>query len=135
MVVKGKCLTAILYGAMFIAGNVLAAAPDVGDAPATAAGKPGMFGFMFPFLLIFVIFYFLIISPQRKQQKETEKMQTGLKKGDRVITTSGIHGTVWDFKEPEKVVVLDVAPNVRMSFSRNAIASVKKDAQSQITAK
>lgn len=107
-----------------VAGGVMAAAAEGGAAPAGKAASPGL-GMFLPFLIIFGIFYFLVIAPQRKQQKETEKMQSGLKKGDRVITTSGMHGTIYDLKDAEKIVVVEVAPNVRVSFNRNAVASVK----------
>ena len=70
----------------------------------------------------------LIIAPQRKQQKETDQMLAALKKGDRVVTSGGLHGTVADFKEADKAVVLEVAVNVRVTVSRSAIASVKREA-------
>ena len=110
--------------------------PDIADIATPVSEQPsGPTAFMsfFPLLVIMGIFYFIIIAPQRKQQKQTEKMQSALKKGDRVITNSGIHGTVTDLKEPEKIVVVEVAPNVRISFTRSHIASIKT--QEQITAK
>ena len=112
----------------------LVLAPDPG--PATPAGVPvgrqasgaAMLTSMFPFILIFVIFYFLLIAPQRKQQKETDRMLAALKRGDRVVTGGGIHGTIVDLKEADKAVVLEVAPNVRLTLNRSAIASVKREA-------
>ncbi len=86
---------------------------------------------LIPFALIFVIFYFLLIAPQRKQQKELESMLAALKKGDRVVTTGGLHGTIVDFKEAERAVVIEIAQNVRVTVSRSAIASVKREGQIQ----
>ncbi len=110
--------------------------PDIGDVATPVSEQPsGPTAFMsfFPLLVIMGIFYFIIIAPQRKQQKETEKMQSALKKGDRVITNSGILGTVTDLKDAEKVQVVEVAPNVRVNITPSYIASIKK--QEQITAK
>ena len=58
----------------------------------SASGSLGMS--LLPFLAIIVIFYFFLIRPQNKKQKETQKMLDALKKGDKVITIGGIHGTV-----------------------------------------
>lgn len=109
---------------------VLAAAADAG-APvpvSSSASSSAMLTSLVPFALIFVIFYFLLIAPQRKQQKELERMIAALKKGDRVWTTGGILGTIADFKEAEKSVVLEVAPNVRLTVARSHIASMRKEA-------
>lgn len=112
-------------------GRMLAEAPGVAGAPAgvTDKGSPSaLFMAMLPFLLIFGIFWFLVIGPQRKQQKETETMQAGLKKGDQVVTSGGHHGTVVDFREADKAVVIEFAPNVRHVVSRSHVASIKRQA-------
>ena len=75
-----------------------------------------------PFGLIILIFYFFIIRPQNKKQKETEKMIAALKKGDKVVTIGGIHGTVAQTKE--KTVIVKVDDNTKIEFLRSAIASV-----------
>ena len=75
-----------------------------------------------PYLLIFLIFYFLVIQPQRKKQKETQSMIANIKKNDQVVTNSGIHGTVAMVKE--KTVVVRVDENVRIEFDKEAIAAV-----------
>jgi len=80
------------------------------------------------FGLIFVIFYFLIIRPQNKKQKEMQKMLAAVKKGDKIVTIGGIHGVVNTVKEGGTVVV-KVDENCKMEFSKSAIASVlNKDA-------
>lgn len=77
------------------------------------------------FALIFVIFYFFIIRPQNKKQKETEKMIAGVKKGDKVVTIGGIHGVVTSTKETTVVVKVD--DNCKIEFSRSAVGSVVVD--------
>ena len=91
-----------------------------GSAP-SASGS--LLGTLFPFLLIIVIFYFFLIRPQNKKQKETEKMHNALKKGDKVITIGGIHGVVSSVKE--KTVILKVDDDCKMEFNRTAISSVE----------
>lgn len=70
------------------------------------------------------IVYFMIIRPQQKKQKETEAMRASIRKGDRVLTTGGLYGTV--VGEREGVVVLKVADDVKLEFARDAIVQVKE---------
>lgn len=100
--------------------SLLQAAGTAGSASTTGA----LTGTLLPFLLIIVIFYFFLIRPQNKKQKETEKMLAALKKGDKVITIGGIHGTISSVKE--KTVIVKVDENVKLEFNRSAIASVEK---------
>ena len=74
------------------------------------------------FGLIIVIFYFLIIRPQKKRDKETKEMLASVKKGDKVVSIGGIHGTVVVVKETSIVVKVD--DNTRLEFSRSAISSI-----------
>lgn len=83
---------------------------------------------LMPLILMFVIFYFLLIRPQHKKQKEHEKMVSELKKNDEVITTGGIHGTVVNVKD--KTFILRVDDNVRIEVSKSAITGVKKQVAS-----
>lgn len=76
-----------------------------------------------PFIAIIAIFYFFIIRPQNKKQKETQKMIDALKKGDKVVTIGGIHGVVSSTKE--KTVILKVDENVKIEVNRAAIAGVE----------
>ncbi|MBQ0051410.1 MAG: preprotein translocase subunit YajC [Treponema sp.] len=91
-----------------------------------AAGDPtqsqSMLMTVLPFVLIIGIFYFFIIRPQNKKQKETEKMINALKKGDKVVTIGGIHGVVSSTKE--KSVIVKVDDNTKIEFNRSAIAGV-----------
>lgn len=76
---------------------------------------------LFP-VLIFVVFYFMLIRPQQKKQKETQKMLESLRSGDKVVTTSGILGTVTNVKE--KTVIVRIADNVKVELLRSAIQTV-----------
>lgn len=91
----------------------------------TAAGSGNLLITVLPFVLIFVIFYFFIIRPQNKKQKETERMISALKKGDKIVTIGGIHGTVTATKE--QTVIVKVDDNSKIEFSRSAIANVVTD--------
>jgi preprotein translocase subunit YajC len=75
-----------------------------------------------PFIGIFAIFYFLLIRPQQKQRREREAMLSAVKKGDRVVTTSGMHGTVLNLTE--HTVLLRAGDGVKLEFDRAAIGRV-----------
>ncbi len=99
---------------------LLAMAPPSGQ-----GGGGGMISTLIMFGAIFAIFYFMIIRPQQKRAKEREKLLSAVQKGDKVILSSGLYGTVAGLEE--KTVLLDVGNNVQMKCDRSAIASVIKD--------
>ena len=107
---------------LFSGLTLLQAGPAAGG---SATGS--MLSTLIPFALVFVIFYFLIIRPQNKKQKDMKKMIEAVQKGDKVVTIGGMHATVDKVKDG--IVVLRVDENVKMEFSKSAIASVegKKD--------
>ncbi|HBR15488.1 MAG TPA: preprotein translocase subunit YajC [Candidatus Omnitrophica bacterium] len=86
--------------------------------------EQGGFPIIYAYILIFFIFYFLVLRPQRSKQKEQKEMIKNLKKNDEVITTSGIHGTVALVKD--KTVVLRVDDNVKIEFDKESILSIQK---------
>jgi preprotein translocase subunit YajC len=71
-----------------------------------------------------LVMYFLMIRPQQKRQKEHQKMLDGIKKGDKVITAAGIHGTVTDIDGA--TYTLQVSDNTKITFDKSAVASVKQ---------
>ena len=75
-----------------------------------------------PLVAIVAIFYFLILRPQNKKQKETQKMLAALKKGDRVITIGGIHGVIQTIKE--NTVIVKVDETTKLELNRSAISTV-----------
>jgi preprotein translocase subunit YajC len=77
-----------------------------------------------PLILIFIIFYFLLIRPQKTKEKEHQKMLSNLNKNDEVVTASGIHGTIVNVKE--KTFILRIDDNVKIEIEKNCVAYVKK---------
>lgn len=94
-------------------------------AQAAPAPGPSPLGTIVPFICIGVIFYFLIIRPQSKRQKELAALIQALKTGDKVVTSSGIHGIIANVKEGN-TLILKVADNVKIEIDKSAIASVDK---------
>ena len=92
------------------------------DPGAVGWGPGGAFAQFVPFILIIVIFYFLLIRPQSKKRKETEKMLSALKKGDKIVTIGGLYGTIQSVKETTVIIKAD--DNVKLEFLRSAISSV-----------
>ena len=88
----------------------------------------GGFVSLLPLLAIFAIFYFLLIRPQQKKQKDQRQMTENLKKGDRVITQSGIHGTI--VKVKDQTLIIEVAEKVKMEFSKSAVGAKKPSPES-----
>lgn len=87
--------------------------------------KNPIFQFL-PFILIFGIFYLLLIMPMRKRQKKHQELLTKLSKGDRVVTTGGIFGTV--IEAEGEVLTVRIAENVKIQVARTAVAGLAKDA-------
>lgn len=79
---------------------------------------------MVPLVLIFIIFYFLIIRPQKAKESEHQKMLGKIAKNDEIITTGGIHGTIINVKD--KTVIVRIDENVKIEVEKNCIAIVKK---------
>lgn len=77
-----------------------------------------------PIILIFIVFYFMLIRPQQKRQKQHEQMIRNLTKNDEVVTNGGVHGTIINVKDT--TVILRVDDNVKLEVERHAIAYVKK---------
>ena len=96
------------------------AAAPVAAAPSQADQMLHMFAIL---AITIGIFYFMIIRPQQKKQKETEAMLQAVSKGDRVLTSGGVFGTVVG-KKTEDVIVLKVADDVKMEFSKQSIVRV-----------
>ncbi len=95
--------------------------------PAAAApsGADQMLHMFFILAVTIGIFYFMIIRPQQRKAKDTEAMRKAIGKGDRVLTVGGVFGTVVGKKgEKEEIVVLKVADEVKMEFSKESIVQV-----------
>ncbi|MDP1417397.1 preprotein translocase subunit YajC [Peribacillus simplex] len=84
-----------------------------------------------PLILMFVLFYFLLIRPQQKRQKATQNMQSSLKKGDKVATIGGMHGTIDAIDELQ--IVIKSPDGTKLTFDRAAIREIKESAPNKET--
>ncbi len=111
-----------VFGVLLFTGKAFAFG---GGQPAPeGAEAPSMLVTMFPFILMFVILYLLIIRPQQKKQRDHQRMVDELKKGDRVVTSGGMHGTITGIKEQEGILIVQVAKEVQIEVSRGSISRV-----------
>lgn len=81
----------------------------------------GSFGSLLPFVLMFVVIYFFMIAPQMKRAKKEKKFAAELKKGDRVITKSGLHGKIADLNDKDNSCVIETMAG-KLKFDRSAIS-------------
>jgi len=96
-----------------------------------AAGNPLLALPIIPYLLIFLIFYFLVIKPQKNKKKEQNNMIENLKKNDYIVTSGGIHGKVALVKE--KTVIVRVDDNVKIELDKESVSSLIKPKEPQAT--
>ncbi len=94
------------------------------DGPPAPPPQPGILEMFMPMVFMFAIFYFLLIRPQQKKQREHQKLIESVKTGDKVVTNSGIHGLVANVKE--RTIMLKVADNVKIELDRAAIATITR---------
>jgi len=80
---------------------------------------------LIPLAIIFVLFYYLIIRPQKQSQKEHQRMIQNLNKNDEIVTTGGIHGKVINIKD--KTIVLRIDENVKIEIDKNCVAYLKRE--------
>jgi len=98
----------------------------IAHAAGPAAGAAGGFASFIPLVLIFVVFYFLLIRPQQKQAKQHQAFLNDLKKGNKIVTKGGIHGSITGITD--NVVTLEIAKDITVKISRDAVAgSLSKD--------
>ncbi|MBD3258766.1 preprotein translocase subunit YajC [candidate division GN15 bacterium] len=94
----------------------------MGGSPEGGGGEQGFFMLIW-IGLIFVAFWFLLIRPQRKKQKEHEALLKELKKGDKVVTSSGLFGTIFAIDEEKNRIVLRINDQTKLEFLRSSIAA------------
>jgi preprotein translocase subunit YajC len=99
--------------------------------PQNGSPEGSLISTLIMFTLIIVIFYFMILRPQQKRQKERQKMLEAVKKGDKVVTAGGLHGTVAGIDE--KTILVQVADNVKLKFDRTAIGAVVREGETPET--
>ena len=98
---------------------------------APAQPQPDLLSTLLPFLFMGVVFYFILIRPQQKKQKQHQQLLANLKTGDRVVTSSGIHGLIANVKE--NTFLLKVADNVKIEIDKGAISGVEKQSEPKAT--
>ncbi len=92
--------------------------------PQGGDGGGSIFSALVPILLVFLIFYFMILRPQKKKQKERESLLSNIQKGDKIVTAGGMHGTVIGIEE--KTVLVQISDDVKVKFERSAISSINR---------
>ena len=91
-----------------------------------SGAQGGGFGAFLPIILMIAIFYFLLIRPQQKKAKQHREMLTALKKGDKVVSSGGLHGVITGITDD--LVTMEIAPKIRVKVSRGSIAgAVRKE--------
>lgn len=93
-------------------------------AQSTTTGSGSLLSLFLPFIVIMVLFYILLVIPQKRQEKKHQEMVNSLEKGDKVVTSGGIHGTVVSTKE--NTVIVKVDDSTSIEFSKSAIVYVEK---------
>ena len=83
------------------------------------SGQPNPLTSLLPLFLIIIVFYFFMIRPQMKRQKELRTYRSSLQKNDKIITTGGIYGKVTDIKD--STVTIEIADNIRIKVDKNAV--------------
>jgi preprotein translocase subunit YajC len=106
----------------------LAHAMGIGGTGGSSGG--GMSAFI-PLILMFAIFYFLLIRPQQKKAKQHKTLLASLRKGDRIVTSGGLHGLITGVADD--VVTMEIAPKIRVKVSRGSVAGVLKRDESVST--
>lgn len=93
-----------------------------------AAGKSssptGMLSMLLPFILMFVVMYFLILRPQKRKEKDRKALLSRVKKNDRVVTAGGVHGIVTSVRENDLILRIDDAKDVKVKVDRSAIVTL-----------
>jgi preprotein translocase subunit YajC len=85
-----------------------------------------MLGMFLPLVMIIVVFYFFMIRPQMKKQKEMQKFRDALQRGDKVVTTGGIYGRIDEIKD--QVIFLEVAPSIKLKVDKSVVLKDMTDA-------
>jgi len=102
--------------------QLFAAYGPQGGATGQGSGGGSPMSLIFMIVAIFAVMYFLMIRPQQRQKKQHQEMMSQLSKGDKIVTTGGIHGTVAGVKD--NIVILKIADNVKIEINRASIGQI-----------
>jgi len=98
-------------------------------AQAQAQPQSSLYSMLLPMVLIIVVFYFFMIRPQMKRQKELQKFRSALQKGDKVVTTGGLYGRIDEIKD--NIIMLEIAPNIKVKVDKSVVLKDITDAPVQ----
>jgi preprotein translocase subunit YajC len=101
----------------------------MGSAPQAGSGPGSILIQMAPIFLVLGIFFFLVIRPQQRERKRREEMLASIKKGDRIVTTGGLIGTVVGLGD--QTLTLKIADSVRVECLRSAVTGLRGDAKAE----
>ncbi len=96
---------------------------------AQQAPQTGLYSMLLPMILIIVVFYFFMIRPQMKRQKELQKFRSALQKGDKVVTTGGLYGRIDEIRD--NIIMLEIAPNIKVKIDKSVVLKDITDAPVQ----
>lgn len=96
---------------------------------ASPEGDGGGIGAFLPLLAVIVIFYFFMIRPQMKRQKEVRQFRESIKKGDKVLTVGGIYGKIVEVQD--RTIILEIADNVRIKVEKAGVVKDNTDIENQ----
>ena len=96
---------------------------------AQATQGQNMFSMFLPMILIIIVFYFFMIRPQIKRQKELQKFRSALQKGDKVVTTGGLYGKIEEIKD--NIIMLEIAPGIKVKVDKSVVIKDITDAPVQ----
>jgi preprotein translocase subunit YajC len=96
----------------------------MGSQAASGQGGANQWMSFLPLILLFVVFYFLLIRPQQKRAKQQKSFIENLKKGDKIITSSGLYGTITGITDD--AITIEIAEKVRVKIAKNAVASLQQ---------
>ena len=97
----------------------------------TGGGDGGGMSAFIPLILMFAIFYFLLIRPQQKKAKQHKSMLSSIRKGDKIVTSGGLHGVITGVADD--VITMEIAPKIRVKVSRGSVAGILKRDESVST--
>ncbi len=103
--------------------ELIDAAHAIGAPPGEDGGGGSPIASLLPFVLMFAVLYLLILRPQMKKQKNQQRMIDELEKGDEIVTSGGIHGSIANIKDD--IIVLKIGDNVKIEVSRTAVSRNK----------
>jgi preprotein translocase subunit YajC len=102
----------------------------MGTGGSGGAGGGGGLGAFLPLIIIFAIFYFLLIRPQQRKAKQHKQLLADLRKGDKVVSSGGLHGLITGMSDD--VLTVEISPKVRVKISRGSIAGVVRRPEAQV---